>query len=687
MTLETIPAGRGETILVVDDESVTRMMVRKVLEESHYHVMEAEDGVQALQLAQQAMPDLILLDVRMPRMNGFETCHALRELEPGRHLPILMLTGLDDVVSVHLAFESGATDFITKPINWALLAQRLRYALRSKHQEERLRESESRLAHAQRLARLGQWYYYLERRRISLSEGLVAHLGFDQASSELTLAELLPRVYQRDRFSLYRLLIKVYRSGVPGELEFRLSGPAGGLCTLHLYVERVGDGQLATLQGTLQDVSARIEAEARISYFAHYDSLTNLPNRVLFWDRLTQSIAESKRAGSAFAVMLMDLDRFSALNASVGHATGDRVLRTLAHRMTDNLRASDTVSRIAGDEFAIIYHEMQKESDLSHALVRLMSCFEAPVESNGLDAFVTVSIGIAIYPNDGADLDTLLMHADVAKGRAKQLPGSNYQFYTASMGDKARDRIAMEAALRRGLEDEAFVLHYQPLVSLSGSEVWGVEVLLRWQHPEQGLLLPDRFISILGEIGLIHEVGEWILQRACQEMKDYPFMVSVNLSPIQFGQADLLVRIGQILQQTAFPPERLQLEITENVFIEDPQQAKRTLEALRHLGIKVAIDDFGTGFSSLAYLKQYTTDYLKIDRSFIGGMQSDRANLAIVNSAIKLGHDLGMRIIGEGVEQAEVLESLMEMGCDVAQGYLIARPVSLKQLNQWLASR
>jgi diguanylate cyclase (GGDEF)-like protein len=633
------------------------------------------------------MPELILLDVRMPHKNGFDTCRAVRELPQGRHVPILMLTGLDDVVAVQLAFEAGATDFITKPINWALLAQRLRYALRSREQEARLRESEARLAHAQRLARLGRWRYDVAREEASLSHGMAEYLGFDVSHGTFGPDEVMRRIYHRDRLSVYRLLRRVYEAGEARELEFRLMNPPGGLYTLHLYAERGMDGDAIYLHGTVQDVTARIEAEARISYAAHYDRLTGLPNRVLFWDRLNRSIAESKRSGTPFAVLLVDLDRFSALNATLGHENGDRVLRSLARRLASNVRASDTLSRIAGNEFAVICHEIRKETDLSRALGRIVGCFDEPVRDDGLNVHVSASIGISLYPNDGEDLDDLLMHADVAKSRAKGVPGCSYQFYTAAIGNSAKKRMAMDAALRRSIEENSLVLHYQPLLSLRDSEVWGVEVLLRWHHPEVGLVLPCDFIPILEETALVHKVGEWILRRACEEMKSREFMVSVNLSPMQFAQEDLVSRIRDILEETAFPPERLQLEVTENIFIEDQERAQTILQALRRQGIKVAIDDFGTGFSSLSYLNRYATDFLKIDRSFISELDARSSTMAIVRSTINLGHALGIRIIGEGVERAEVLESLTRMGCDVAQGFLIARPTGLEELKKWLDER
>jgi len=685
MNLDQVPSQKGESILVIDDESVTRMMVRQVLEESKYRVEEAGDGIEGVEKARVRLPDLILLDVRMPRMNGFDTCLAIRELPGGRHVPILMLTGLDDVVSVRLAFDAGATDFITKPINWALLAQRLRYALHAKEQEERLRDSEERLAHAQQVARLGQWAFDLTRATLLLSTGLAELLGFPAA--EVSAGEFRRRIHQQDRLALFRFLRRALEDGEPAEQEFRLIKPENSICTMHLYVEHHAAGDPLILQGTAQDVTARIETEARISYFAHYDSLTGLPNRVLFWDRLTHSIAEGRRKGNRFAVLMLDLDRFSALNTSIGHANGDRVICKVAERLSGCLRGSDTLSRIGGDEFAIIYRDLDKVSDLSHLLACIMAIFREPIRDNALEAHVSMSVGIALFPNDGEELEALLMHADVARTRAKVIPGSSYQFYTAAMGESAHERMEMEAALRRALAEDAFELHYQPLVCLSDSGVWGVEALLRWNHPDLGLVLPNEFIPILEDTGLLHDVGEWVVRRACEEMKRYEFVVSVNISPIQFRDNDLRFRIQRVLDDTGFPPHRLQVEITENVLIHDHQNAKSTLESLRRQKVKLAIDDFGTGFSSLSYLKEYEADFLKIDRSFIGEMENEKSSAAIVRSTITMGHDLGMQIIGEGVEAAAVLESLTHMGCDVAQGYLIARPLGLENLNKWLSAR
>ena len=685
MNLDQVPSQKDESILVIDDESVTRMMVRQVLEESKYRVDEAEDGIEGVEKAREWLPDLILLDVRMPRMNGFDTCRAIRELPGGRHVPILMLTGLDDVVSVRLAFDAGATDFITKPINWALLAQRLRYALHAKEQEERLRDSEERLAHAQQVARLGQWAFDLTQETLMLSAGLAKQLGFPVL--EISVRDFKRHIHYQDRLALFRLLRRVLENGEPAEQEFRLIKPEKGICTMHLYVEHHAAEDPLILQGTAQDVTARIEAEARISYFAHYDSLTELPNRVLFWDRLTHSIAEGRRKHNRFAVLMLDLDRFNALNTSIGHANGDRVICKVAELLAGCLRGSDTLSRISGDEFAIIYRDLDKVSDLNHLLTCIMAIFGEPIRDNTLEAHVSMSVGIALFPNDGEELEALLMHAEVAKARAKTVPGPNYQFYTAAMGESARERMEMEAALRRALAEDAFELHYQPLVSLSDSDVWGVEALLRWNHPRLGMVLPDEFIPILEDTGLLHDVGEWVVRRACEEMKTHEFVVSVNISPIQFRDNDLRFRIQRVLEDTGFPPHRLQVEITENVLIHDHENAKSTLESLRRQKVKLAIDDFGTGFSSLSYLKVYEADFLKIDRSFIGEMENERSSAAIVRSTITMGHDLGMRIIGEGVEAAAVLESLTHMGCDVAQGYLIARPLGLESLNKWLLAR
>ncbi len=687
MIMNGTPQGAGETVLVVDDETVTRTMVRQILEGSGYRVVEGDDGESALDVFSRSSPHIVLMDVRMPTMDGFEACRRLRAIPGGEHVPILMLTSLDDVVSVRIAFDSGATDFITKPINWELLAERIRYALRSRARDVQLRESEQRLAHAQHLARLGRWRYDFDARRIELSGTLSRELGFGDADGGISLADMVRRVQPGERRVLMDRLREVFRSTRSGEVEVQLLGSGGRIFTLHLWVERTErDGQPA-LEGTVQDVTERIAAEARASYHAHYDRLTDLPNRVLFWDRLSQAIGEARRNRSCFAVILIDLDRFAGLNASLGHANGDRVLKILANRLGDAIRSSETLSRIAGDEFAVIQWGPEDEAAPGQQLTRLLDSFNEPIRAGETEVNVSASIGIAFYPGDGGDVDTLLSHADAARAHAKRRPGVTYQFYTPAMGGDVRDRLATERALRRGIADEAFVVHYQPLVSLADGAVWGVEVLLRWEHPELGTVMPDEFIPVLEESGLLEVVGDWTIRRACEEMRDRDFMVSVNLSPVQFSRPDLVDRVLGIVEETGFPARHLQLEITENVLIDDPEAAAETVGRLRDAGVKIAIDDFGTGFSSLSYLKLYDTDVLKIDRSFITELEGVPANQAIVRSTITLGHDLGMQIIGEGVEGEGALEMLRRMGCDVAQGYLIARPVAERELSAWLAER
>lgn len=678
----------GNRILVVDDEPVTRMMLRQVLENSRYLVLEAEDGARGIELCLGEQPDLVLMDVRMPSVNGFDACKAIRRSPQSRHIPVLMLTGLDDVLATQLAFDAGATDFITKPINWPLLAERVRYALRSRHTERLLRESEERLARAQRIARLGYWRYDLRTDRISFSPELGEALALD-GQMEMPARAFLTRVHEDDRQRARRFFFGVMtgKGGPIDDGEFRVILDDGSIKTFRVSAEAATDSGPTprAMFGVVQDVTERREAEARLSYYAHYDALTGLPNRVLFRDRAIQAMGEAQRLGQRLALVLIDLDRFKHLNVSLGDRNADRVLRAVAHRQAELLRDGDTLSRQGGDEFAILLTGFNEEQDIAPLVRRLLQSFETPVHVDGWDIMVSASMGIAVYPADGEDVDTLLMHAQASLAVAKEEPGSTYHYYTVDMNQRALERLAKETALYQATERREFTLHYQPRIDLRAGRVTGVEALLRWQHPALGLLPPNQFVGLLEETGLIIEVGDWVIRRACSDLRDCGLELSVNLSPRQLSSPGLTDRIFAILEDTGLAPERLELEITENFLMQDAYAAVRVLTDLRQRGIRVSIDDYGTGYSSLAYLKQMPVNILKIDRSFVCNLTQDAKDAAIVSSTIELGHNLGITLVAEGVEDQQTMERLMEYGCDAMQGFHLARPQALCDLVAWLA--
>jgi diguanylate cyclase (GGDEF)-like protein/PAS domain S-box-containing protein len=459
-------------------------------------------------------------------------------------------------------------------------------------------------------------------------------------------------------------------------LEYSLVGLDG---QTHWFVtsgEPVFDriGKFRGYRGTGTEITERKLAEQRIHHIAHHDVLTGLPNRVLLQDRLAQAVAFANRSGRPLWVMLIDLDRFKFVNDSMGHKAGDQLLKTVAQRLQDSVRDSDTVARLSGDEFVAILTEYPERS-LSHDIAqRIMRAVSRPVMLEGKEFFVTCSIGVAVYGADGTSAQRLIEHADIAMYRAKKLGRNNTQFYEPTMNEEARERLRIESALRNALERQEFVLHYQPQVSLQTGRVVGMEALLRWQHPELGMVAPQRFIGLAEETGLIVEIGAWVLRAACTQAKAWldaghgALRIAVNLSPRQFSEPQLVSAIADVLRQTGLPPACLDIELTEGLFMHDVTQAVELLHKLKALGLALSIDDFGTGYSSFSYLRHFPIDVLKIDRSFISDIhEGDEA--AIVVSIIALAHNLKLRVIAEGVETESQLDYLRRHGCDEIQGY------------------
>ena len=422
-------------------------------------------------------------------------------------------------------------------------------------------------------------------------------------------------------------------------------------------------------------------AKVKLDHLAHHDGLTDLPNRMLLKDRLGQAIEAARRQGSQLAVLFMDIDRFKHINDSLGHGVGDQLLKSVAHRLAACVRHSDTVSRQGGDEFVLLLSEIEHAEDAAQFAQKILTAFAVPHYIDNHDLHVSVSIGIGIYPADGNDVDTLLKAADTAMYHAKENGRNNYKFFEQEMNVRAVERQAIESSLRRALERQEFVLYYQPKITLHDGAISGVEALIRWQHPERGLLLPDEFVSIAEDCGLIRPIGRWVMREACLQAQTWlqaglpPITMAVNTSALEFRADDFLANLRTILEETCLAPHSLEIELTESVLIRDAQAAESVLHGIAKLGVKLAIDDFGTGYSSLSYLKRFPIDTLKIDKSFVHQMTSNADDASIVNAVISMGKSLRQRIIAEGVETPEQHASLLALHCDEGQGYYFGRPV------------
>jgi len=439
-----------------------------------------------------------------------------------------------------------------------------------------------------------------------------------------------------------------------------------------------------------EEVAERQQAEERVMHLANHDALTGLPNRRLLIDRLGQALALAHRENHQVAVLFMDLDRFKTINDSLGHMKGDALLQNVARRLSETLREGDTVSRLGGDEFVIVLPSLDQPKAAEKVALKLVDALAPPIDLGGQELRVSASIGISLFPEDGRDTETLLRNADSAMYHAKDMGRNNYQFFMEQMNVAAAERLRLENDLHRALERQEFELHFQPRVSVANGLACGIEALIRWRHPERGLVLPEHFIPVAEDTGLIVPIGEWVINEACRQGTAWcaaglpKLPVAVNLSPRQFRQSNLVDTVARAIERHGWPCKLLELEITEGVLMQQTSETLKTLEALNRLGVGLAIDDFGTGYSSLSYLKRFPVDFLKIDQSFVRDIAVDPDDATIVTAIIGLAHNLGLTVVAEGVENASQLDFIRDAGCDEAQGYHIGRPMPAGQLAEWL---
>ena len=687
-------------ILVVDDDASARLLMHAALRKSGFEVTLADGGHEALRLFAEQRFDLAMLDVDMPDMSGHALCSALRA-RVGDLLPIVMVTGMDDLQSVELAYDSGATDFIAKPINWALIGHRVRYLLRGYQAQLDLKTAEARTAAI--LDAIPDLLFELDLEgRVIDCHAPSAGLLSAPADSLIgkTVSEVLPPAAAAECLGALRdAMARGQSTGKQFELPL-----AQGSSWFELSVSRkaVADGQAARFIVLSRDITERKAAEQRITRLAYFDSLTGLPNRQSFLERVDRETRRAALSGSKLAVLFMDLDGFKSVNDTMGHSAGDLILRWAAERLGQGLRPSDLVARtgadvgaeagaagdigeldlarLGGDEFTALILGISRPEDALVVAHRIGELMRRPFVIDGRAVTLTTSIGIALYPDDGADAATLLKHADTAMYHAKKSGRDNAQLYSAALTEQAMLRMALDASLRVALAQDEFHLVYQPQFDIASGHATSVEALIRWRHPERGLVMPLAFIPLAEENGLIERIGLWVLRTACTDAARWAragnaVSVAVNLSPVQFRGGNLLQSVVDILAETELAPALLELEVTEGAVMANSITTIATLHALRQHGVRIALDDFGTGYSSLSYLTRMPISNLKIDRSFISGLLDGGDNAAIVRAVLAMAHSLGMRVTAEGVETRAQALALKAMACDSLQGFYFSRPV------------
>lgn len=558
--------------------------------------------------------------------------------------------------------------------------------------EDALRASVEHLEEAQRIAHIGHWERDLHTDKMHWSAEIYRIFGLSPEEFTLNHVQFLNRVHPDDRYLVETTDRKAIAEATPSAIDCRIITLAGTERIVHYSTKTDYDatGTAIQLHGTIQDVTERRRNAEQLSHLAYYDPLTGLPNRTLLHDRLRVAIVETQRRGRILALMFLDLDHFKIVNDTLGHEAGDHLLKMAGERLVACMRASDTVSRLGGDEFTILLTNIACEGDVAYVAQKILDCFSAPFNIAARELFVSTSIGITLYPLDDDNVENLLRNADAAMYHAKALGRHTYHFYTEDLNHRTNERLAMETALRHAVTRDEFVLYYQPQVSLDTGRIIGVEALIRWQDPESGLVPPNEFIPVIEENGLILPISEWVLRTACAQAKVWDtagfdtLQVAVNLSGRQFQQYDLPALVTKVLKETGVNPARLELELTESIMIHNTDTTLATMEQIRGLGVVFSLDDFGTGYSSLSYLKRFPISTLKIDQSFVNGIASDPNDATIVRTIITMSHSLGIRVIAEGVETAEQLDFLRTYQCDAMQGYYFSKPLTADAMTDML---
>lgn len=583
-------------ILIVDDTPENLRLLSVLLSKKGYHVRKSLNGKSALMAAKAATPDLILLDIMMPEMDGYEVCHYLKAMPETASIPIIFLSALNEAFDKIKAFQVGGVDYITKPFHFEEVLMRVKNQLELKTKTKKI--------------------YQLN-------------------------LELEERVKQRTQ-------------------------------------------QLAkTNQDLLWEIEERKRIETQLLEMTLRDALTHLPNRVFFTERLNQELAQTKaNLDYQFAVLFLDCDRFKVINDSLGHLVGDELLIAVAQRLRMSLRNEDVLARLGGDEFAILLPQVNTDRAIQVAN-QLLKEFANPFQLNRRSVFISTSIGIALSHLNYEQPEHLLRDADTAMYRAKALGKARYQVFDIEMHDAALRLLQVETDLRQAIEQQELVLYYQPIVSLKTGKITGFEALLRWQHPNRGMIAPNEFIPVAEETGLILPIGAWVLEEACRQLSiwqhdgvvDDTFTMSINLSVRQFTQSNLIQQIDRVIVETGIKPDNLKLEITESVIMEGTNSIFQTLQWLRERNICLSIDDFGTGYSSLNYLHAFPVDILKIDRSFIQRLQAPFSDLGLIPAMIGIASTLNMMVVAEGIETLEQFSQLRKLNCDFGQGYFFSKPL------------
>ena len=672
-------------VLLIDDDPVVRKLIRAALVKRGMQVTEAANGEAGLAAWRDGRAEIVLLDALMPAMDGFATCQALRTLPGATHVPVVILTSLDDDASIARAYESGATDFFVKTPQMTLLAERIRYLLRTARMREELAQSREKLATAQRIARVGSWEWELQARSMRASSACFDLLGLPETDQAVAEQGFIERFYP-DGVDAFRFAVLAgLKSGQSHQLEGAVLRH-DGMHALEIDVQAELDANqvIARVVGTLHDITERRAAEQKIRQLADFDGLTGLPNRNFFRASLDEAIQHAKLHAGALAVLVVNVDRFTLINETYGRVGGDVVLREVAQRLARTLKRvlpgaqvdvdRAQLARIGADEFVALLPAPGDSTQLAAIAQEMIDALRAVIHVQGQECWLATNVGIARYPLDGDSAEILLAHASTARAAAKSAGRYTYRLYASNQAQHDVAQLQLERDLRKAVAQNDLRLHWQPIVDARSGRIVAAEALMRWQRGTE-LIAPSAFIPLAEDTGLIFAMGEWALQTACQQIHAWTLAglpaiaVSVNLSSAHVQQRDLPAAITRILQDTGCPPEQLRIEITETGLMDFSESTLQTLRAIRALGVRIGIDDFGTGYSALSYLKRLPVSVLKIDRSFVRDVAGDAGDTAIISAICGMAQTLSLQTIAEGVETAAQCAALQRCGVQWMQGF------------------
>jgi diguanylate cyclase (GGDEF)-like protein/PAS domain S-box-containing protein len=687
-----------QIVLLVDAGADAQSRLAGFLQDHDVCLLHAHTSEQALEILLDHDVALVLADAGLPGMDGYELTRWVRDNSRTRHIPVILLSsGIWDNASIARAYEAGAIDYLGKPVAEPVLSSKVAVLLELDGNRRRLRQAISHIDHTKA---------YYESMLNAAGEGVIGldregRIRFANPAARLMLKVEKAQLDDADFRLFYPFpegagpqwedtpFFHCLRQGTENRMEetffVRHDRTHFPVSLIVSPLAGHGDGMVIVFQ----DISQRKALEEQLQRQSVTDHLTGLNNRSGFKAAFRLALERARRVRKSVALMFIDLDHFKRINDTLGHAVGDFLLTSVSSRLRECVRSYDIVSRIGGDEFSVVLDELDDAASAAHIAGKILTALRHPFRlEDGMQVTISASIGIASFPECSDDVDMLMQAAGVAMYQAKSDGRNLYHFYMPEMNAKARHRLMLEQALRVAVEDDSFFLHYQPQVDIGSGKVVGYEALLRWDHERIGRIAPSTFVPMLEETGLIIPMGQWVFSTGCRQRHAWEGMLpeqcslSVNLSPRQFADKNLVPQIKRVLEANQLPPYQLEIELTESMLMSNTEHTRGLLRSLKELGLKLSVDDFGTGYSSLAYLKQFALDALKIDKQFIDHLTTSAKDKAIARSIIQLGHNLGMQVIAEGVETADQVETLQQLGCDVVQGFYFGRPVPAGEVGR-----